>query len=337
MRAVGFHHFGGPDVLEVLDLPEPHAGRGQVRIKVAAVAVNPSDTVSRSGQAKALMQKADPDLEYPPGPYVVGWDAAGVIDEIGEDAPDDLAVGDHVMAVTLPVGAGGAYAEYLALSAESVVHAPAGWDDVAACTLPLNGLTARLALDLLALPPGSTVAVTGAAGAFGGYAVQLAKADGLRVVADASDADRDLVTRLGADVVVRRGDDVAERIRQAVPDGVDGLADGAVLHDKVVAAVRNGGRIATLRSYTGREEREITWHPVHVMQYLRARAQLDRLRRQAEAGVLTPRIADVLPIEKAAEAHRRLEAGGTRGRLVLTLSPVEWKNPPRQSSQGSTM
>jgi NADPH:quinone reductase-like Zn-dependent oxidoreductase len=277
MRAVGFHRFGGPEVLEVLDLPEPHAGRDQVRIKVAAAAVNSSDTVARSGQAKALMQKADPDLEYPPGPYVVGWDAAGVIDQIGEDAPEDLALGDHVMAAALPIGAGGAYAEYLALPAESVVHTPAGWDDVAACTLPLNGLTARLALDLLALPPGSTVAVTGAAGAVGGYAIELAKADGLRVIADASDADRDLVTRLGADVVVRRGDDVAEFIRQAAPDGVDGLVDGASLDDKVIRAVRNGGRVATLRSYVGRAEREITWHPVHVMQYLRARVQLDQL------------------------------------------------------------
>ncbi|BBX02536.1 alcohol dehydrogenase [Mycolicibacterium moriokaense] len=319
MKAVGFHRFGGPEVLEVLDLPEPHAGRGEVRIKVTAAGVNPSDTVSRSGQAKALMQKADPNLQYPPGPYVVGWDAAGVIDEIGEDTPDDLAIGDHVMAVTLPVGTGGAYVEYLVVSANSVVHTPAGWDDVAASTLPLNGLTARRALDLMALPPGSTVAITGAAGAFGGYAIELAKADGLRVIADASEADSVLVTKLGADVVVPRGDDVARSIREAVPDGVHGLADGALLDDKVTAAVRDGGRIATLRSFTGGHQREITWHPVHVMDYLRARTELDRLRQQAEDGLLTARIADVLPIENASEAHRRLEAGGVRGRLVLAL------------------
>ncbi|MCV7302983.1 NADP-dependent oxidoreductase [Mycobacterium barrassiae] len=319
MKAVGFHRFGGPEVLEVLDLPEPHPGRGEVRIKVTAAAVNPSDTVSRSGQAKALMQKADPNLQYPPGPYVVGWDAAGVIDETGGGAPDDLSIGDHVMAVTLPVGARGAYVEYLVVSADSVVHTPVGWDDVAACTLPLNGLTARRALDLLALPPGSTVAITGAAGAFGGYAIELAKADGLRVIADASEADYGLVTQFGADVVVPRGDDVAKNIREAVPDGVHGLADGAILDDKVTAAVRDGGRITTLRGYTRSNEREITWHPVHVMDYLRARPQLDQLRQQAEDGLLTARIADILPIENASEAHRRLEAGGVRGRLVLTL------------------
>ena len=99
------------------------------------------------------------------------------------------------------------------------------------------------------------LAVTGAAGAFGGYVVQLAKADGLTVVADASEADEELVRGLGADVVVRRGDDVADRIREHFPEGVDGLADGSVQDALVLPAVKDGGAVATVRGYRGDGQR----------------------------------------------------------------------------------
>lgn len=123
---------------------------------------------------------------------------------------------------------GGSYAGQVVLPASSVTRAPADTSHAEAATLPLNGLTARLTLDLLDLSPGQTIAVTGAAGAFGGYMVQLAKADGLRVVADASPADEELVRALGADIVVPRGDTVAARAREVVPEGVDGRADGTL-------------------------------------------------------------------------------------------------------------
>jgi NADPH:quinone reductase-like Zn-dependent oxidoreductase len=183
----------------------------------------------------------------------------------------------------------------------------------------MNALTARLALDLMALQPGQVVAVTGAAGAFGGYVVQLAKADGLTVVADASEADEELLRGLGADVVVRRGDDVAQRIREVYPDGVDGLADGAVQDDLVLPAIRDGGGLATVRGYRGDGQRGIEVHPTLVRRVAEDRAALDQLRRQAEDGVLTLRVARTFPVEQAAEAHRVLEAGGVRGRLVLTF------------------
>lgn len=310
MKAVGVVDFGGPEALRVLEVPEPHAGPGQVRIRVRAAAVNPTDTGLRAGL------RARDGIEPP---YVPGMDAAGVVDEIGDGAPADLSVGDHVMAIVVPRGAHGAYAEYVVVPAGSVTHAPAGADDVHACTLPMNGLTARRALDLLDPPSGGTVAVTGAAGAFGGYLVQLAKAAGLRVVADAADRDESLVAGLGADIVVRRGDDVAARVRGAVPDGVDGLGDGALLDAAVLDAVKDGGRIATVRGYRGPAERGVTWHPVMVRDYAEDRARLDRLREQAESGALTCRVADTLPADQAAEAHRRLAAGGVRGRLVLTF------------------
>ena len=319
MRAVGFTEFGGPDVLRVLEVDEPHAGEGEVRIKVSAVDVNPSDTVGREGGYVQLMRQIDPDFQVPPPPWVVGWDAAGVVDEIGPGTTTDLEVGDRVVATANPVLMRGAYVEYLVASAASVAPAPASVDDVAASTLPMNGLTARLGLDKLALPAGSTIAVTGAAGAYGGYTVQLAKADGLRVIADASEADEDLVRKLGADVVVRRGPDVAKRIREVVPDGVDAVADGAVLDGAVLGAVRDGGAVVSVRRYTGPPERGITWHPIFVTEYLTNREKLVELCRQVDDGVLTLRVAGTYPATDAAAAHRRLEAGGTRGRLVITF------------------
>jgi NADPH:quinone reductase-like Zn-dependent oxidoreductase len=149
--------------------------------------------------------------------------------------------------------------------------------------------------------------------------VELAKADGLRVIADASEADEELVRTLGADVVVRRGPEVAKAIREAAPDGVDALVDGSVQDDAVLGAVRDGGAIVTVRNYVGSEERGISWIPIFVVEYLTDRPRLDALARQVESGALTLRVAGSYPVEKAVEAHRRMQAGGVRGRLVLTF------------------
>jgi len=183
----------------------------------------------------------------------------------------------------------------------------------------MNGLTARLVLDELALRPGQVLAVTGAAGAFGGYVVQLAKADGLTVVADAGPGDEELVRSLGADVVVPRGDEVAAAVRAAFPAGVDGLADGSVQDGAVLAAVKDGGVVGTVRGYAGDGRRGLRVVPVMVRDYAEEREKLDALRVAVEEGVLTLRVAGTVPAEQAAEAHRRLEAGGVRGRLVVTF------------------
>src|SRR3954449_12978036 len=313
MRAAGVTEFGGPEALHIVDVPEEHAGPGEVRLRVTAATVNPTDTYLVLG---AYVER-DP-VKSPP--WVPGMDVAGVVDEIGEGVDRaDLEVGAAAMGVVVPSGAHGGYRESLVLPADSVVRAPKGATDVEAATLPMNGLTARFALDLMALQPGQVVGVTGAAGAFGGYVVQLAKADGLTVVADASEADEELVRSLGADDVVRRGDDVAERIREHYPEGVDGLADGAVQDALVLPAVKDGGAVATVRGYRGDGSRGLRMFPTLVRRVAQDRAALDRLRQQAEDGVVTLRVAQTFPAEKAAEAHRLLEAGGVRGRLVLVF------------------
>jgi NADPH:quinone reductase-like Zn-dependent oxidoreductase len=224
------------------------------------------------------------------------------------------------MAVAVVSGTHGAYAEHLVVPAESVARVPAGMSDVEAATLPMNGLTARMALDLLELPAGATVAVTGAAGAVGGYVVQLATADGFRVIADAADKDEQLVKDLGADVVLPRGPEYAELVREQVPDGVDGLVDTVGVADIACRAVRDGGRVASSRHGTeGSGDRGIITRSTFVPRYAREHVKLDRIRQLAEESRITPRVAQTLSLEQATEAHRLLEAGGLRGRLVFTF------------------
>src|SRR3954464_7043175 len=311
MRAAGVTEFGGPEALHLVDVPDEPLGPGEVRLRVAAATVNPTDTPARAGACA----ERDP-VKQPP--WVPGMDVAGEVVEVG-DGVAHVAPGDAVMGIVVPTGAHGGYREDLVLPGDAVVHAPAGTDAVAASTLPMNALTARYALDQMALRPGQVVAVTGAAGAFGGYVVQLAKADGLTVVADASEADEQLVRDLGADVVVRRGDDVAARIRAQFPEGVDGLADGSVQDALVLPAVRDGGAVATVRGYRGDGQRDVRMFPTLVRRVAEDRPALDRLRRQAEDGGVALRVGQTSQADKGAEAHLLLERGGVRGRLVLTF------------------
>lgn len=309
MRGVGLFTFGAPDVLQVIDLPEIHAGPGQVRIRNHAATVNPTDTYLRNG-ARAEQMKADPP------PYIPGMEAGGVVDEVGAGVTG-LKTGDAVLAIIVPKASNGAYREQIVLDARSVVLAPKGKSHAEAASLAMNGLTARQALDKLGLTSGQVIAVTGAAGAFGGYVVQLAKAEGLTVIADASEKDEALVKSLGADIVVRRGDDVAARIRQHFPHGVDGLADGAVLKEKVIPALRDGGGFNSVRGFQGVPGRDIRFSTTSVSGYVFEHDKLNRLRQLVDEGKITLRVAAAYKPEQAAEAHRRLEAHGTRGRISI--------------------
>ena len=310
MKAVGIMTHGGPEALEELEVPDQDAGEGQIRIRNFAASVNPVDVSVRNG-SMAEMQKINPP------PYVPGMDAAGVIDQIGDDVETDLKVGDSVMAMVVPNGIHGAYKEYIVLDQNAVVKAPEGTSHIQASILPMNSLTARLSLDLLGLNKGQVLAVTGSPGAYGGFVVQLAKADGLTVIADANDSDRSLLESLGVDIIIPRGDGFAERIRQEFPDGVDGIADGALLNDAAIEAVKDGGSFTSVRGFKGEPQRDIDFTATWVTAYDCKKAILETLCQQAEEGVLTLRVADSVTMENAAEAHKKLEAGGTRGRMVI--------------------
>ncbi|HEY2983576.1 MAG TPA: NADP-dependent oxidoreductase [Jatrophihabitantaceae bacterium] len=309
MRAIFVHNFGGPDALELVDVPTPEPGPGQIRIKVAAAAVNPVDAETRDG----TLEHAIPADRMPVG---VGWDVAGTVDALGAGV-DGFTVGEAVTALDdrLVKDIGG-YAEYVVLDADAAAHAPRTADPVAASTLPLNGITAVQSLDLIDLAPDQTVLVTGAAGAVGGYLVQLAAARGLHAVALAGTADESAVKRLGARTFVARSADPAAAVRVVFPDGVDGVIDAAELRSQVLGAVRDGGKYVNLGPLHGPVETE---RGVRVLDQVvhRDQAVLAELARQVDAGALTLRVADTFPLDQAAAAHELLGKGGVRGRIVL--------------------
>lgn len=293
-----------------MDLPDPIVDRGEILIRVHAAAVNPTDTVRR---ARKYVKPDD-------APQVVGMDVAGVVEAMHPEVITELSVGDRVMAFVVPKGSRGAYAQRVAVPAASVVRMPADATYAQASTLPMNGLTAQMALDTLDLPAGGTLAVTGAAGTLGGYVIQLAKQAGLVVIADSSDADFDLVEGFGADIIRLRGAGFAKAVREKFPDGVDALVDGSVQLAEVMGAVKDGGTVITIRGDDGVQDRGVRFVPIWVTHYDRRQDKLEALRRSAQDGVLTMRVAQVVPMDQAVEAHRRMEAGGVRGRIVLDFA-----------------
>ena len=309
MRAIFVHTFGGPDALELIDVPTPQPGPGQIRIKVAAATVNPVDAETRD----ATLQHAIPTDRLPVG---VGWDVAGTVDALGAGVAG-FAVGDTVTALDdRLVKDIGAYAEYVVLDADTAAPAPRTADPVAASTLPLNGVTAVQSLDLIDLAPGQTMLVTGAAGAVGGYVVELAAARGLHVVALGGGADERDVRRLGAQTFVARSADPAAAVRTVFPDGVDGAIDAAELRSQVLGAVRDGGKYVNLGPLHGPVKTE---RGVRVLDQVvhRDQAVLAELARMVDRGALTLRVADTLPLDHATAAHELLGKGGLRGRIVL--------------------
>jgi NADPH:quinone reductase-like Zn-dependent oxidoreductase len=315
MRAVTFSRLGGPEVLEVSDLAVPQPGPGEVRIRVAAATVNPTDISFRSGRQFTVAQLAEMGVRPP---FIPGMELAGVVDAAGDGSR--WRRGDRVMAIVNPRRpGGGAQAEMTVVPSTSVARVPEGTTLEAAATLPMNGLTVRLALDQLKLTPGQTLGVTGAAGAVGAYAVELGVSEGLRVIAMARPQDEALVKRLGATTFIPGGDTAIRAMHDAAPGGVDGVIDAAVLDGAVLPAIRDGGKLATVRGFAGPSERGIAITPVRVTSYVENGEALDRLGQLVAKGRLTLRVAETFPPERAAEAQQKMAAGGTRGRLVIVF------------------
>ncbi|MFI9511448.1 NADP-dependent oxidoreductase [Nocardia sp. NPDC052566] len=342
MRAVVVREPGPDAVAELIDVEIPSPGRGAVRIKVVAATVNPVDLMVRGGVGGTPFA-AERDQ------WGLGWDVAGTIDAVGPDVTD-FTIGQPVIGISdrLDVSLA-AQAEYVVLETGNVAPAPTSVDLVAAATIPLNGLTALQALAALDLKPGETLLITGAAGAVGGFAVELAAAQGIRVIANAAPADEAAVRALGAadfiprttgscdavgELVPGGGDavypadeplrssgatartlDLADAVRALIPGGVDAALDAAALGPQPLAAVRSSGRFVSIsvpNTPVPLRGTTVTTVLVHA-----DRPQLDHLVSLVDAGKLTLRVADTYPLPDFATAHERLASGGLRGRLVL--------------------
>lgn len=284
MKALLLNRYGSPDVLELGALPAPTAKPGEVLVRLAHSGVNPIDLGVRDGRV----------LPDKPGrfPMVLGWDGAGYVEALGEGV-EGFETGQRVMVISKQPSSGiGLHAGYAALPVDQVTPLPDGVSfDVAAAT-PLAAVTAFDAVEALGLQPGSTIHVNNLQGAVGGFAVQIARALGLKVV----DA-------LG-------------------PASVDGAIDvvGADAAQRTFAAVSDGGRYATTIPEwwkPGGPYTEARGIMPAVVENKPTRALLDRLAAWLADGTIAPVIEAVLPLERGAEAHARMEAPGLTRKFVL--------------------
>ncbi|MFJ8312071.1 MULTISPECIES: NADP-dependent oxidoreductase [unclassified Streptomyces] len=308
MLAVVAHRYGDPEVLELAEVPTPEPGAGEVLVQVRASGTNPVDAECRQGQAAPWFDE---------GPYIWGWDISGIVVAVGPGATG-FAPGDAVYGMPrFPVQARG-YAEYVTAPAEDLAAKPAHVSHTAAAALPLCGLTALQVLDLAGASAGQRVLVNGASGGVGHLAVQLARARGCHVIGVAREVNHDFVRGLGADEVI---DYTVTGVADAVRD-VDVVVDLAGV-DSLLETVRFGGVIAPvpgaargagpLEEAAARRGVRVLRHVVHP-----DRPALGRLAELVERGALAAEITRELPLEEAVLAHKLLEAGHARGKVVLT-------------------
>jgi len=304
MKAVAISSFGSPDVLRVIELNDPQASRGKVRVRIKTAGIQPFDCAVRSSGWS------------PPGyslsfPQILGNEFAGIVDQVGEDTAG-FAVGDEVLGWALLA----CYAEYVVVSVDQIVHKPRemSWEE--AGVISASGQTAHTALQDLGVVEGDTVLIHAAAGGVGGFAVQLAKAWGATVIGTASERNHDYLRSLGA-IPVAYGDGLLDRVRALAPHGVDAALDAAG-EDALIASVelvKDKGRIGTIVSFDLGEKLGV--------QNIRSQRSKKRLRDLVELiiqGKMNVHIRKVFPLEEAANAHREVESGHGRGKVVLEIN-----------------
>jgi NADPH:quinone reductase-like Zn-dependent oxidoreductase len=309
MRGVMYHRYGGPEVLEYGELPEPRVGPDSVLVRVAAAGVNPVDWKARSGGLEGML-----DAVFP---VVPGWDVAGTVVRLGADTPE-FRVGDEVMGyVRKDVLGGGSCAEFIAAPVRTLVPRPDALSVEQAAGLPLAGLTAYQALvKALRVRRGETVLIHAAAGGVGTMAVQIAHHLGARVIGTASPRNHELLRSLGAEPVTY-GEGLVERVRELAPGGVDMVLDlvggDALRLTPQVMADEESRRFVSIADPAATElGGRVLWVRPDA-------ADLRELGRLAEEGALRVEVGATFPLERTAEAHALSAGGHTAGKIVVTV------------------
>ncbi|MFB9683892.1 NADP-dependent oxidoreductase [Amycolatopsis plumensis] len=305
-QAWGFGRYGGPEVQEFFDRPDPAPGRGEVLIRVTVAGVNPLDHLLRAGLVPGLDGGR-------PFPRVLGMEAAGIVLALGEDV-EGLEVGDAVFGFALT--GGGTYAETTVLSAANTARIPAGLSATVAATLPVAGTTAVDALDQLGLPAGASLLINGVGGGVGLAVARLAVARELRVIGTGSTAKREHAEAVGVRFIDYTAEDVVAVARELAPDGFDGIVDlvGGTSLRTVAPLARDPRNVIAVGDQSVPEiggrfvERRLD------------RENLDRSARLALDGVLAPVITEVFPLSDAPAALAVVENGHTAGKVVIKVA-----------------
>ncbi|MFJ6748944.1 MULTISPECIES: NADP-dependent oxidoreductase [unclassified Streptomyces] len=307
MKAISTSRYGGPEVLEHGEQPDPKVGPDAVLLRVKAAGVNPVDWKIVAGYLDPMM-----DAHFP---LIPGWDVSGVVEAVGADATE-FAVGDEVIGyVRKDSVQHGTYAEKVAAPVRTLARKPASLNWQEAAGLPLAGLTAYQALKRVGAQLGETVLVHAAAGGVGSLAVQIAVALGAHVIGTASERNHDFLRSLGAEPVTY-GEGLADRVRALAPEGVDVALD--FVGDGVVEVsqqlLKDRSRVASIA------DGEVTAKGGHMVWVRPDSADLTTLGELADAGKLSVPVEATFPLAEAAEAFRRSMQGRTRGKIVLEVS-----------------
>lgn len=308
VRAIRQTALGGPEVLELTDVPRPEPAPTEVLVRVTAAGVNPVDWKTRA--RGGLLQP----------PFTVGWDVAGTVEELGRGVTR-FAPGDRVFGMPRFPREAAAYAEYATSPSRQLARIPQRLDDVEAAALPLAGLTAWQALvETADVQPGQRVVILAAAGGVGHLAVQIAKARGAYVIGTATAAKHAFLAELGADEAI---DYTREPVEQRVRDA-DVVLDlvGDETSRGALAALRDGGIFITVPSGAGVEPlRELAGDRVRVTGILVEpdRTGMEAIAGLAATGALRAHVARTFPLDQASGAHELGETGRTQGKLVLTV------------------
>ena len=309
MRAVQYSRHGGPEVLHVTDVPEPHAGAGQVRIRVRAAAVNPYDHKVRSGMFAGGAEPARPTIP--------GAEAAGVVDEVGYGVAG-TRVGDHVFGLAT----GGASAEFALLTHWAPKPGTVSFEEAAGLTVVSE--TAERCLRLLGVVAGETLLVNGAAGGVGQAALQLARLRGARVVGTASAHNHDLIRSLGATPTTYEGG-LPARVAALAPQGMDAVLDAAGTSLDELLQIEPT-RVVTIANYTAGDR------GVRVTTGGGDEAAFDVLPWISDLacrGEYRLRVTAAVPAQEAAEAHRLSESRSAGGKIVLVFDQPGSASPAR--------
>jgi NADPH:quinone reductase-like Zn-dependent oxidoreductase len=311
MKAISQDAFGGPEVLRLVEIERPEPLPTEVLVRVHAAGVNPVDYKTRAGSGMAGVLGAPP--------FVLGWDVAGVVEEVGGGV-HTLEVGDEVFGMPWFPRAASAYAEYVTAPSRQFAKKPANLTYAEAAALPLAGLTAWQILTAAAhVQPGQRVLITAAAGGVGHLAVQFAKHLGAYVVGTASAGKHDWLRGLGADELI---DYQTTAVDEAVAeiDVVVDLIGSETTGDQAIKVLKPGGRLVAVPSGTSAElVAKARAAGVHASGFLVEPDghALGEIARLVEAGEVKVEVEQVFPLAEAAEAHRRMASGRTRGKLVL--------------------
>jgi NADPH2:quinone reductase len=320
MRAVAVRKTG--DAPELMELPQPRPGQGEVLVKLAAAAVNPMDWKIAEGALVGQLPHASP--------IILGSDGAGRVEAVGEGA-SRFSVGETVYGqfFLVPVGSGGAFAEYVAVPEESatsvILPAPDGISVTDAAAVPTAAMTALGVLEASGLRAGQAIVIIGATGGIGCFATQFAARLGAHVIATARPDARELITGLGAaETTGYTPDEIVERARSSRPEGVDVLLDlvgDRDVFDACTGVVREGG--TALSVYFGAPAEPPADSKIHMSNYILMDNKVDLLRRISEeisTGRVRVPVRDQVPLDDAVGAIARNKNGGARGKTVVQIS-----------------